>query len=41
VVGAYLADAAVGAVALHFRERFRATGPSNYFHGKQERGSHV
>lgn len=28
-VGAYLADAS------HFREGFRATGPSNYFHGKQ------
>ncbi len=22
--------------ANHFREEFRATGPSNYFHGKQE-----
>ncbi len=28
-VGAYLADAS------HFRESFRAVGPSNYFHGKQ------
>ncbi|MBL4806132.1 MAG: DUF2849 domain-containing protein [Rhodobacteraceae bacterium] len=28
-VGAYLAD------ATHFRETFRAVGPSNYFHGKQ------
>jgi len=28
-VGAYLAD------ATHFREGFRAVGPSNYFHGKQ------
>ena len=28
-VGAYLAD------ATHFREAFRASGPSNYFHGKQ------
>ncbi len=28
-VGAYLAD------ATHFREAFRAVGPSNYFHGKQ------
>ncbi|MCB1359334.1 MAG: DUF2849 domain-containing protein [Maritimibacter sp.] len=41
VVGAYLAKAAAGASPLHFRERFRATGPSNYFHGKQERGAHV
>ena len=39
VVGAYLTDMAVEAgrpKPLHFRERFRATGPSNYFHGKQE-----
>ena len=38
VVGAYLADAAAsedGPVPTHFREEFRATGPSNYFHGKQ------
>lgn len=28
-VGAYLAN------ARHFREGFRAAGPSNYFHGKQ------
>ena len=41
VVGAYLAKAAAGASPLHFRERFRATGPSNYFHGKQERRAHV
>ena len=38
-VGAYLADAEKGADGLprpaHFRERFRATGPSVYFHGKQ------
>ena len=37
--GAYLADAVVGADGRprpgHFRELFRATGPSNYFHGKQ------
>lgn len=39
VVGAYLADVAPGQpgpVASHFREAFRATGPSNYPHGKQE-----
>ncbi len=41
VVGAYLADAAAGEAALHFREKFRATGPSNYFHGKQEHAAHV
>lgn len=38
VVGAYLADAkqsAEGPVPTHFREDFRRTGPSNYFHGKQ------
>lgn len=40
VVGVYLADVdtAKGAPApTHFREAFRATGPSNYAHGKQER----
>lgn len=40
IVGAYLADAkedAAGSPApTHFREEFRRTGPSNYFHGKQE-----
>ncbi|MDJ0827883.1 MAG: DUF2849 domain-containing protein [Rhodobacter sp.] len=39
VVGVYLADAAVsvqGPRPVHFRETFRATGPSNYRHGKQE-----
>ncbi|WP_299041281.1 DUF2849 domain-containing protein [uncultured Tateyamaria sp.] len=38
VVGAYLADVAVHdgvPVPTHFREDFRATGPSNYAHGKQ------
>ncbi len=38
VVGAYLADVAIGATGpepTHFRETFRRTGPSNYFHGKQ------
>ncbi|MBS8227432.1 DUF2849 domain-containing protein [Vannielia litorea] len=38
IVGAYLADAAQGTKGpqpTHFRERFRATGPSNYAHGKQ------
>ncbi|MDF1854425.1 DUF2849 domain-containing protein [Pseudooceanicola sp.] len=39
IVGAYLADMAPGANGpepRHFREDFRRTGPSNYFHGKQE-----
>lgn len=44
-VGAYLADAEVGADGrprpAHFRERFRATGPSNYFHGKQAEPDNV
>lgn len=38
VVGAYLADARAGANGpepVHFREAFRARGPSNYPHGKQ------
>ena len=38
VVGVYLADAVSGASGpepVHFREAFRAHGPSNYFHGKQ------
>ncbi|MCA0942343.1 DUF2849 domain-containing protein [Alloyangia pacifica] len=37
-VGVYLADVklgANGAEPTHFREDFRRTGPSNYFHGKQ------
>ncbi len=38
-VGAYLADASVSKDGVpqpaHFREQFRDTGPSNYFHGKQ------
>lgn len=40
VVGVYLTpvDTAKGGIApTHFREAFRATGPSNYAHGKQER----
>ncbi len=39
VVGVYLAEIdATGTTAtpVHFREAFRATGPSNYAHGKQE-----
>ncbi|AXI46985.1 DUF2849 domain-containing protein [Sulfitobacter sp. SK012] len=39
VVGVYLAnvDASSGTpVSTHFREAFRAKGPSNYIHGKQE-----
>ncbi len=38
VVGAYLADVTPtpkGPQPQHFREDFRARGPSNYFHGKQ------
>lgn len=38
VVGAYLAEAQRGPAGpepLHFREAFRARGPSNYPHGKQ------
>ncbi len=39
VVGAYLADVRVEGgrpLPAHFREAFRAKGPSNYAHGKQE-----
>ena len=38
VVGVYLSpvDTAQGIAPTHFREAFRATGPSNYSHGKQE-----
>lgn len=39
VVGAYLADVDARAKRpkpVHFRESFRAKGPSNYAHGKQE-----
>ena len=38
IVGAYLADIRVENGVphpAHFRETFRATGPSNYNHGKQ------
>jgi hypothetical protein len=38
VVGAYLADVrpdVSGPQPVHFREVFRAAGPSNYRHGKQ------
>lgn len=41
VVGVYLADATAGEDGpepTHFREDFRRTGPSNYFHGKQSEG---
>ncbi len=37
-VGVYLADVSpsvAGPQPTHFREEFRRTGPSNYFHGKQ------
>ncbi len=39
VVGAVLAEARAGANGpepVHFRDAFRAAGPSNYPHGKQE-----
>ena len=39
VVGAYLAEVRPtpqGPAPVHFREAFRAKGPSNYAHGKQE-----
>jgi hypothetical protein len=39
VVGVYLMDVALEGTApqtKHFREAFRAKGPSNYVHGKQE-----
>jgi hypothetical protein len=38
VVGVYLADVDPDPVPqpVHFREAFRAKGPSNYAHGKQE-----
>ena len=41
VVGAYLAEIRPGdhgPEPAHFREAFRATGPSNRFHGKQAEG---
>jgi len=44
IVGAYLADAhptQSGPQPVHFREDFRATGPSNYAHGKQAEQSNV
>lgn len=43
-VGAYLTDVKLGEHGpepTHFREEFRRTGPSNYFHGKQEAEAHV
>ena len=44
VVGPYLADAKLaddGPGPVHFREDFRARGPSNYAHGKQSEPKHV
>lgn len=44
VVGAYLADAKAGDKGpepVHFREAFRADGPSNYYHGKQAEAANV
>lgn len=37
VVGVYLADVSDTGTPTHFREAFRARGPSNYAHGKQTR----
>ncbi|MCA8883889.1 MAG: DUF2849 domain-containing protein [Rhodobacteraceae bacterium] len=44
IVGAYLADARRGPRGpepVHFREAFRAKGPSNYAHGKQNSAPHA
>ena len=44
VVGPYLAVLAMGENGpepVHFRERFRARGPSNRPHGKQTEADHV
>ena len=44
IIGVYLADvtaAETGPEPRHFREEFRRTGPSNYFHGKQQRAENV
>lgn len=44
VVGPYLADVRLaddGPRPVHFREDFRARGPSNYAHGKQSDPKHV
>jgi len=42
VIFPYLVDVAIDGQQeislLHFREKFRSSGPSNYFHGKQEIG---
>jgi hypothetical protein len=43
-VGVYATDIAVENGVLrttHFREEFRKTGPSNYFHGKPEHDTNV
>ncbi|MFK7881120.1 DUF2849 domain-containing protein [Roseobacter sp.] len=44
VVGVYLADVDISGPVpkpKHFREDFRARGPSNYSHGKQEAVNNV
>lgn len=44
IVGAYLADAIAGdggPTPVHFREKFRARGPSNLPHGKQSEQDYV
>jgi hypothetical protein len=44
IVGAYLMDVDTNGRSpnpTHFREDFRARGPSNYIHGKQEALSNV
>ncbi len=42
LVGSYLLEITkgdLGEESIHFREKFRANGPSNYHHGKQELGA--
>ena len=44
VVGVYLAEVKLtdaGPIPAHFREDFRASGPSNYAHGKKWDQNHV
>ena len=44
IVGAYLVDmdpGPTGPEPHHLREEFRRTGPSNYFHGKQESAKNI
>ena len=44
IVGPYLASVRIDngrIVPGHYREEFRMSGPTNYFHGKQESRCHV